>query len=57
MLGACAGCMAINTTLIDGIQAILLDEVPEVKEVRLNDDFALNELDASDNSPGGYTYY
>lgn len=36
MLGACAGCMAIDATLTDGIQAILLDEVPEVKEVRLD---------------------
>lgn len=35
MLGACAGCMAIDTTLNDGIQAILIDEVPEVKEVRM----------------------
>ncbi len=35
MLGACAGCMAIDTTINDGIQAILIDEVPEVKEVRL----------------------
>ena len=36
MLGACAGCMALDATLTDGIQAILLDEVPEVKEVRLD---------------------
>ena len=35
MLGACAGCMAIDTTLNDGIQAILIDEVPEVKQVRM----------------------
>ena len=35
-LSACAGCMAIDATLTDGIQAILLDEVPEVKEVRLD---------------------
>ena len=35
MLGACAGCMAIDTTLNDGIQALLLDEVPEVKSVRM----------------------
>ena len=57
MLGACAGCMAINTTLVDGIQAILLDEVPEVKEVRLDDSFEMNSFDAGDNSPSGYTYY
>ena len=36
MLGACAGCMAIDATLTEGIQAILLDEVPEVKEVKLD---------------------
>ena len=36
MLGACAGCMALDVTLTDGIQAILLDEVPEVKEVKLD---------------------
>ena len=35
MLGACAGCMAIDTTLNDGIQAILIDEVPEVKKVQM----------------------
>ena len=35
MLGACAGCMAIDMTLNDGIQAILMDEVPEVKSVRM----------------------
>ena len=35
MSGACAGCMAIGTTLTDGIEALLMDEVPEVKGVRL----------------------
>lgn len=35
MLGACAGCMAIDATLTDGIQAILIDEVPEVSKVQL----------------------
>ncbi len=35
MLGACAGCLSINDTLTDGIEAILLDEVPEVKKVVL----------------------
>ncbi len=37
MMGACAGCMAIDATLTDGIQAILMDEVPEVKGVKLDD--------------------
>jgi Fe-S cluster biogenesis protein NfuA len=35
MLGACAGCMAIDATLTDGIQAILIDEVPEVTKVTM----------------------
>ena len=35
MSGACAGCMAINTTLSDGIEALLIDEVPEVKSAKL----------------------
>lgn len=30
MQGACAGCGAINVTLYDGIESILLAEVPEV---------------------------
>ncbi len=45
MLGACAGCGMIDVTLNDGIQAILIDEVPEVKEVRI-----------VNNSPFGYFY-
>ena len=36
MLGACADCMALDETLKDGIEAILLDEVPGVSEVRLD---------------------
>jgi Fe-S cluster biogenesis protein NfuA len=35
MLGACAGCMAIDTTLNEGIQALLMDEIPEVKQVKM----------------------
>ena len=35
MLGACAGCMAIDTTLNEGIQALLMDEIPEVKKVQM----------------------
>lgn len=30
MQGACAGCASINVTLYDGIESILLAEVPEV---------------------------
>ena len=34
-LGACVGCMAIGTTLTDGVEALLMDEVPEVKGVKM----------------------
>lgn len=30
MQGACVGCGALNTTLYDGIESILLAEIPEV---------------------------
>lgn len=30
MLGACVGCMALDSTLYDGIQQALLEEVPGV---------------------------
>jgi len=30
MLGACVGCMALDVTLYDGIEQILLEEVPGV---------------------------
>lgn len=30
MQGSCVGCSAINATLYDGIESILLAEVPEV---------------------------
>ena len=54
MLGACAGCMAIDSTLTEGIQAILLDEVPEVKEVRL-DQPGMEGYGAGFD--GGYSWY
>jgi Fe-S cluster biogenesis protein NfuA len=34
MLGACAGCFMLDTTLKDGIEAAIMEEIPEVKEVR-----------------------
>ena len=40
MMGACAGCMSIDSTLTDGIQAILIDEVPEVNSDKLDTSFA-----------------
>lgn len=33
MLGACAGCFMLDTTLKDGIEAAIMEEIPEVKEV------------------------
>lgn len=30
LLGACAGCSMIDVTLKDGIEAMLMDEIPEV---------------------------
>jgi Fe-S cluster biogenesis protein NfuA len=33
MMGACADCMMIDSTLKDGIEAAIKDEVPSVKEV------------------------
>ncbi|MDD3027503.1 MAG: NifU family protein [Erysipelotrichaceae bacterium] len=30
MLGACAGCGMIESTLYDGVQQILMEEVPQV---------------------------
>ena len=34
MLGACAGCTMIDDTLKDGVEQILMEEVPGVLEVR-----------------------
>lgn len=33
MMGACADCMMLDYTLKEGIEAAIIDEVPEVKEV------------------------
>ncbi|MDD3191962.1 MAG: NifU family protein [Bacilli bacterium] len=37
MLGACVGCASIDLTLKDGIEAILLEDVPGVVGVELVD--------------------
>lgn len=50
MLGACAGCIAIDTTLTQGVQAILMDEIPEVKEVKMEEP----DLNAT---PDSYSWY
>ena len=36
MLGACADCMMIDTTISDGIEVILMEEVPGIIGVRLS---------------------
>lgn len=33
--GACVGCMALDFTLKEGVEALILDEVEGIKEVRL----------------------
>lgn len=35
MLGACMGCIALDDTISEGIEAILLDEVPGVVGVKV----------------------
>jgi Thioredoxin-like proteins and domains len=37
MLGACIGCLAIDDTLKLGIEAMIIDEVPGIKEVTLEE--------------------
>lgn len=34
MLGACAGCLMLDDTLKDGVEQILMEEIPEVLEVK-----------------------
>lgn len=57
LLGACAGCFAIDSTLKDGIQAILLDEVPEVKEVQLDEQQPDYSGGYDTAGGGGYSWY
>lgn len=35
MLGACVGCYAADDTIKLGVEAILMDEIPQVTEVRI----------------------
>ena len=39
--GACVGCGMLQETLKEGIEGIILDEVPEITEVRLASDLYL----------------
>lgn len=34
MLGACSECNMLDVTLKDGIEQLIINEIPEVKEVR-----------------------
>lgn len=36
--GACVGCGALEMTLKDGVAALIMDEVPEIKDVRLDEE-------------------
>lgn len=38
LTGACKGCGLINTTLNDGIEVILMEEVPGIIAVKLQED-------------------
>lgn len=33
--GACVGCMMLDQTLKDGVMSIIMDEVPDIQDVRL----------------------
>ena len=37
LTGACKDCALIDVTLKDGIEEIIINEIPEVKEVRIID--------------------
>ncbi len=39
LLGACIGCALSEVTVKQGIEAILMDEIPEVTEVRVAEGF------------------
>ena len=39
LLGACIGCALSEGTVKQGIEAILMDEIPEVNEVRVSEGF------------------
>ncbi len=39
LLGACVGCPLVDFTLKGGVEALLMDEIPEVKEVIAEDTY------------------
>ncbi|NCB32664.1 MAG: NifU family protein [Erysipelotrichia bacterium] len=57
MIGACAGCVMASQDISEGVEAILLDEVPEVKKVVMEEQTG-SSIDGSPYSnDGGYSYY
>lgn len=42
--GACVGCVALSDTLKDGVGSLIMDEVPEIKDVQLADEKMLMEF-------------
>lgn len=50
MLGACAGCFMANADISEGVQAILIDEIPEVTKVVMEE----ASLDPAENP---FMYY
>lgn len=57
MVGACAGCHMASIDVSEGVEAIILDEIPEVVKVQLEEDNHINSLfDENGNYIGGYYY-
>lgn len=42
--GACVGCGALEMTLRDGVAALIMDEIPEIKDVRLDEESMMSNL-------------
>ena len=49
LYGACVGCGLIDSTLYDGVESILKDEIPEVVKVVNVDSLESEEFDIEDN--------
>ena len=49
LYGACVGCGFIDSTLYDGVESILKDEIPEVVKVVNIDDADLDNIDIEEN--------
>lgn len=49
LYGACVGCGFIDSTLYDGVESILKDEIPEVVKVVNIDDVELDNIDIEEN--------